>query len=107
MFDFFFTNQRKINARLIRMIEGIEEQIMSAIDNLNASITNLKDKVNAATSKISSLNSSITALQSQVADLQAQLANAGTGQDAAIQAAADAVNAEAANLDQAVNPPSV
>jgi len=78
-------------ARLLRAVaQNQEEQlknqrkIMSALDSLNAAVTRLQASVDAA----------VTVL------------NTPHPTDAAVQAAADAVNAQSDRLDNAVNPPA-
>ena len=65
---------------------GLEElkKIMTAIENLTAAVTKLQSSVDAAVATINTPHPT----------------------DAAVQSAADSVNAQAARLDAAVNPPA-
>ena len=63
---------------------------MPAIDNLTKAVQDVQAENALVIGVLGSLNTQVTALTQQVADLQATLANSGN-QDAAIQAAADAL----------------
>lgn len=77
--------------RISALLEGLilvrlatlKEELMSAIDSLNKSVTDNTTAITAAVAKIGEQN-----------------------QDPAIQAAADAITANTATLDAAVNPPA-
>ena len=87
---------------ILDAIQDSKEIIMAAIDSLTQAVADLQAEDAALKTAV---GTTITNLEAQVAALQAQLANI-PNTDPAIQAAADAIEAEVANLKTIVPVPA-
>lgn len=94
---------RQLMVRVLR-IDRRTEQMMGALEDLQAADANLASQVGAVETGVADLRDQVSSLTQQVADLTAQLGN---GVDpASLQPEIDSINALAARIGTALAPPA-
>ena len=96
---------------LIWILIRKDNKIMAAIDDLNAAVaaqqaenTLIISTLGTVATQLTTLQGQVTAFQAQVTALQAQLAAAGTVNDPAVEAAAQAIQAGLTSVQTAIAP---